>query len=252
MQSSYSVIKSNSVLQGEEKTIMTQYNRKIDFEDADEVLQQDMESTPEVIARYRQMGEDIVNDAKVQRDSIINAANINAVQIEKDAYEKGYSQGKQNGYEDGYKEAYDKNIEAAKAQAADIVSQAMNILNNANNDYEEYLKEKTQEIIHLSMKMAEAVLKTKLEVPDGISDMVRKAIEGAENTKTFIIRCNEVHVDELKAKVDKWKVIYAIEGNIFVIGDETISPGNAVIERDNGRTEVGIQTGLDKIKEAIL
>ena len=108
------------------------------------------------------------------------------------------------------------------------------------------------EIIHLSMKMAEAVLKTKLEVPDGISDMVRKAIEGAENTKTFIIRCNEVHVDELKAKVDKWKVIYAIEGNIFVIGDETISPGNAVIERDNGRTEVGIQTGLDKIKEAIL
>ena len=42
MQSSYSVIKSNSVLQGEEKTIMTQYNRKIDFEDADEVLQQDM------------------------------------------------------------------------------------------------------------------------------------------------------------------------------------------------------------------
>ena len=128
----------------------------------------------------------------------------------------------------------------------------MNILNNANNDYEEYLKEKTQEIIHLSMKMAEAVLKTKLEVPDGISDMVRKAIEGAENTKTFIIRCNEVHVDELKAKVDKWKVIYAIEGNIFVIGDETISPGNAVIERDNGKTEVGIQTGLDKIKEAIL
>lgn len=252
MQSSYSVIKSHSVLQGEEKTIMTQYNRRIDFEDTDEIPEESMENSYELIAKYRQMGEDIVNDANAQRDSIINAAHTNAAQIEKDAYEKGYSQGQQNGYEDGYKEAYDKNIESAKAQAADIVSQAMNILNNANVDYEEYLKEKTQDIIHLSMKMAEAVLKTKLEVPDGISDMVKKAIEGAENAKTFIIRCNEMHVDELKAKVDKWKVIYAIEGNIFVVGDETISPGNAVIERDNGRTEVGIQTGLDKIKEAIL
>ncbi|TQX73604.1 flagellar assembly protein FliH, partial [Clostridioides difficile] len=58
-----------------------------------------------------------IESAEIKKNEILEEAKINAQNIEKQAYEKGYSQGQKNGYEDGYKESYDEYTQKAKDEA---------------------------------------------------------------------------------------------------------------------------------------
>lgn len=253
MQSSYKVIKNNNVITAGEKAIVTEYEKGIN---------QLIESEGGPICteainldEYRAMADKILKAASNKRDSIIGDANIRAIEIEREAYEKGYTQGNQNGYEDGnkagYTEAYDNNIDRALEEANNIIENANNILLNAKKDYEDYMSEKKMDILELVMQIATTVVRKELEMPEGITHMVDEVIEKSKNSKSFVIRCNEVHVDELSNRVEIWKQTYAQEANIFIVNDNLLEPGNAIIEKENGKTTVGIDIGLEKIREEI-
>lgn len=253
MQSSYNVIKNTNVITTGEKAIVTEYERKVNRLIETEGGQVCTESIN--LEDYRAMADKIVKVASNKRDSIISEANIRAIEIEREAYEKGYTQGNQNGYEDGrkagYNEAYENNIERALEEANSIIENANSIMLSAKKDYEAYMTEKKMSIIELAMQIANTVIRKELETPEGITHMVDEVIEKSKNSKSFVIRCNEVHVEELNSKVELWKQTYAQEASIFIVADNLLDPGNAIIEKENGKTTVGIDIGLEKIREEI-
>lgn len=255
MQSSYSVIKNSSVLNGSNKMqISTDYEAKrINNEYLNEVAIEYEDSS--IIDSYKNIGEGILKSAKNQKEQILVKAYSEAEIIEKDAYEKAHKQGLQNGYEDGYKdgykESYEKHMIQVKEEGEEIRQSANSLLMKAKLEYEEYLSVKKEEIVELAYNMAESIVKEKLERGTGLNSFIESIIEKSRETKTFIIKCNGIHTKELEKNILSWKRQFALNGEIFILEDETMTPGNAVIEKENGKAIVGIDIGFERLREQL-
>lgn len=251
MLSSYSVIKNTSVAKGEAKKITTSYDLK-ENEYLETETDLPVEEQERMIQSYKDLAQSILTNAQAKRDEIMRTAYINAEKLEREAYEKGYSQGQQNGYEDGYKESYEKHMEAVRQEEKQIEDNLNQMLFQAKLQYEEYLKEKEREIVKLAVEMAEKVVKQKLTEDFGLNNIIEEILVESKNAKSFIIKCNPVHYEELLKQAEQWKAGYLGKSEIFIIQSQAIAPGNAVIEKEDGRIEAGIDIAFEKIRETLL
>lgn len=252
MQSSYNLIKSSSALKAEKKVIATSYERK--KYDAEEILNDDAlyEERRRIIENYESIGAEIIKDAQSKREKILLESRTQGALIEKNAYEKGYNQGLQNGQEDAKKEAAETIIPKAQKEAQNIISNAENILKSAKNDYADYLDGKKEEIVDLALSIAKKILNKEIIKDDGINEIIEDAFELSKGAENIIIKCNSTYEENLKKQIEKWKTTYNISGEIFIMTDESMELGNAIIEKKNGIVKVGIDIGLSAIEKAIL
>lgn len=251
MQSSYSLVKRNYVLDGEKKTITTEYEVPNIMEISEDKLSEDEKERKKYISSYENIGRGIIEDAKSKSEAIKIAALEKAQEIEKEAYNKGYEQGKNNGYEDGKNEAIQEILPQAKEEAEKIKNEALTILKNAQEDYDKYMDDKSREIIELSFNIARKILKREVLKDEGIISMIEEAFEQAKGENNIVIRCNIKHCEELKENVEKWKKKYNISGEIFIMEDDNLEPGNAWVEKACGKIHVGIDIGFEKLEKAI-
>lgn len=240
-----SVIKADSAIKQGKKIIKTDESTVLI-----KVASENSSFNDEMLLNYESLAETIIQKAKEDSESIISKALSETQKIEQQAYEKGYQQGQQNGYEDGYKESYEVNIEKAKIEAAQINNEAIHLLNSAKKVYEEYLKLKEKEIIELSVKIAESILHEKLEKDQGLNKLIFEAIDISKKSKSYIIKCHPKHIDSVKEKVETWKHMLALNADIFVIEDLSAEPGNVVIEKENGKIQLGMDISMEKLKQA--
>ncbi|SHI40427.1 flagellar assembly protein FliH [Clostridium cavendishii DSM 21758] len=251
MQSSYSVIKNNSVLNANDKRRIDTFYEHVSKEESIQSEPQKIDDS--IVESYKNIGENIIKSAKQQKETMLSKAYEEAQQIEKEAYEKAYDEGSKNGYEDGYKqgykESYEKHIEQATLEANAIVENASNILLDAKKQYEEYLVLKKNEIVKLAYNMAENIVKEKLEKEDGIINLLEEVIEKSKESSTFVIKCNKNHIESIENEIEKWKLKFALKGEIFVLEDSSLESGNAVVEKQNGKVMVGLDIGLEKLRE---
>lgn len=252
MQSSFSVIKENRTFNSGAKTISTNYDIKIENEEeVNEISSKETgvtyEEAKRYIESYEKIGQSIIDEASKKKDKYIREAIDKASLIEKEAYEKGYSQGQKNGYDDGFKEAMDE----AKEEVDNLISEAQSVLANAKKDYADYLDSKSEEILNLVIEVSKQVLKREISENVDISSMVEEALKLSKDEDNIIIKCNGIHVDELKKNIDIWKPSYNIKDSIFVLQVDSMEEGKAIIEKDSGIIEVSINIGLEKIKNAL-
>lgn len=260
MQSSYSLIKKGEAKQGESKVISTEYNiKKAVFEvidtgkEEEEVEVKAPQIDPEeLLKRYEDIGQRIIQDAKKEKQVILLRSQMDANVAEKKAYEQGYEQGLQNGYDDGYRKAYDETIDAAKAEAAEIVSKAELLLKSAHDNYVEYLENKKADVLKLALEIAESITRKTLGNEDSINQIVEEAFKISKGEENVILRANSIHIEELKAQVDRWKISYGIKNEIFIISDDFMEPGNAILEKPSGIVKVGVDIGMEQIRKEIL
>lgn len=202
--------------------------------------------------KAKQEYEEVVKEASLKSESIINEAHGEALNIKKNAYEEGHSQGLKNGYEDGYKEAYEDNIEKAKLESEDIINQANYILIDSKNKVADYLKDNKKQIIDLSITIAEKVLKEKFNEVSSMNKIIESVINEYEIKENFVIRTNSIYIESLNEEVNSLKNQQSIKGEVFILPDDSIDQGNAVIETNKGRLIIGIDCVLDKVKEELL
>lgn len=195
---------------------------------------------------------EILLKADEENLSIIEESKNKASEIEKKAYEEGYSQGIKNGYEDGYKEAYEDNIEKAKIDSNEIIKNADNILEEAKNYVVEYMKDNKERILSLSVSIAEQVLREKFTDKSSMDKIMISAIEEYELKDNFIIKANSIYKGSLQKQIIELKENYKINSDVFVLGDESVEEGNAIIETSKGRLIIGVDSVLKEIKEELL
>lgn len=196
--------------------------------------------------------DEILTKAKEESEIILQNAQEEALNIEKKAYEDGHSQGLKNGYEDGYKEAYEENIEKAKFEAAQIIDNANKVLFEANNTVSDYMKENKKNILGLSVSIAEQVLREKFEDVNSMDSLITSVIEEYELKENFVVKANPLYKESLDEQILTLKESYKVSGDVFVLADESVEQGNAVIDNVNGRLIVGIDHVIEKIKEELL
>jgi len=262
MQSSYNLIKKGFATEGESKVISTEYtSRKFVFENIEEIQEEVEEDVivkapkidpEELLKRYEDIGNRIVQDAKKEKQVIVLRGQMDADIAEKKAYEKGYEQGLQNGYDDGYKKAYDETIDTAKAEAAEIVNKAELLLKSAHENYLKYLDDKKVDIVKLALEIAESIAQKELSQEGSMNPIIEEAFKISKGEDNVILRVNSIHVEDLKSEVERWKMAYAIKNEIFVITDDFMEPGNAILEKPSGIVKVGVDIGMEQIRKEIL
>lgn len=258
MQSSYSLIKKGFAKEGNNKVISTEYvSKKSALGELEGEKEEDSEvkapriDPEELLKKYEDIGQRIIEDAKREKQAITLRAQMEATAAEKEAYEKGYEQGLKNGYEDGYKKAYDETIDGARAEASEIVNKAEILLKSAHENYEKYLEAKKVEVVKLALEIAESIAKKELSRDDAMNVIIEEAFKISKGEDNVILKVNSVHIEELKAQVERWKVSYGIKNEIFVITDESIEPGNAILEKPSGMVKVGVEIGMEQIRKAL-
>jgi flagellar assembly protein FliH len=247
MQSLSNVIKNTSVKPEGKKTIITDHSLIND--DGNGVLEEikEEEAVKNTIESYETLAKTMIENARRQSEGILIKAYEDAKNMEQEAYTQGYEIGK----EQGYKDAYEETMKKASKEASRLLQNANNILKSAKQEYEKYLSDKQGDLLQLAMNMAEAVLKKKLSETEGIADMIFETLSNSRNSETYIIRVSSKHVEELKSRITGWRERLGLKGDVFIIGDEELQPGNAVIEKNSGKVTIGIDIGMESIRQAL-
>lgn len=246
MQSSFNLIKGKNASVNGDKSIKTQY---VQVKNEENVIVESAEEN--MLKSYELLGSNIIRKARNDAERIVVEAMQKAKEIEKEAYEKGYMQGKANGYEDGSNEGYSKAIEAGNAEIGQVIDKAHWILANVQMEYDEYMALKRREIIDLALEMAKVISGKEFEKNDGLLNLIEPIIEEAKGEENIIIRCNGNYINSINERVSYWKNAYAIKGEIFVLEDPIMELGKAIVEKNTGRTIVGMDIALERI-EAVL
>lgn len=195
---------------------------------------------------------EILESAQLESERLIQESKQEVENIEKKAYEQGHSQGLKNGYEDGYKEAYEDNIEKAKEEAEKIIQNANNMLIEAKDELENYIKNNKTNILDLSISIAEQVLREKFSDPSSMNNLLDSIIEEYSLKENFVVKVNPLYKKNLDSQILELKEDYKINGDVFILSDESVEEGNAIIDSSKGRLVIGIDSVLDKVKEELL
>ena len=196
--------------------------------------------------------DEILSKANMERESILEKCKEEVIEIEKKAYQEGYEQGSQNGYEDGYKEAYEDNIEKARSESSQMIEDTSKIMLEANNQIASYIKDNKKNILSIGISIAEKVLRRKFEDEESMDLLILDVIKEYELKENFVIRVNSIYKESLDKQILELKESQSIDKDVFILGDENIDKGNALIESVNGRLIVGIDDVLNKVKEELL
>ena len=249
---SSSIIKNTKVIAQGKKEIITDGNIEERQQSLEEIKDIIKNNGDESIKRFDEISQAIIEKAKAEAEAIKVKAISDAEIMKNEAYSKGYEEGKQTGYND----AYNETIVRSKTEADNIVTNAeqnaSELANSAKLEYEKYLLDKRVDINKLAFSIAEQILKKKVKEDDGIDDMIYDAVNTSKNSALIIVKCNKLHYNALVEAVEFWKKQIPLKGDIFVIEDNFIGADSAVIEKDNGKIELGINIGLEKIKEELM
>lgn len=223
-----------------------------DFFSTSDKLFQEKEEIEKKILEAKAQYEKILEETELKKQEIINEANENSKAIEKKAYELGYEQGLKNGYEDGYKESYEQNIEKAHKESKEIKEDGYSTLLDIKSQAKEYIKSNKEQIINISISIAEQVLREKFKDVSLMNTMLDNIIHEYDLKKDLVIKVNSKYKEELQRNMNEQIKENNLSQKIFIVSDSSIKEGNAEIECGNGKLAVGIDSVLDKVREELL
>lgn len=252
---SSSIIKNTKVIAQGKKEIITDGDIEVKLQSLAEIkdiIKNNGDRSIDNIEKFDEIAEAIIQNAKAEAEIIIVKAISDSETMKNEAYNKGYEEGKQTGYND----AYNETIVKSKAEADNITTNAeqnaSQLANSAKLEYEKYLLDRRVDIKKLAFSIASQILKRQIKEEHGVDDMIYDAVKSAKNSKLIIIKCSKLHYKALTEVIELWKKQIPLKGDIFVIEDNFLEDDNAIIEKDNGKIELGISIGFEKIKEELM
>lgn len=273
MQLSSSIIKSSSVVNEGKKYIFTEFDlpnkEDNDVEESSvETVAKEQNALRDPMEEYKRLAKTMFDSYRKKGEEILNKAKEEAEVIKKDAYDtsykKGYEEGEHNGYEDAYKNAYEKaykegyeeNIVKANKEREELIKDGQqisdNLIKSAREEYVAYIEEKKQEIKDMIENIVEHVFKKELEDKAILNNMILDVVNHAKNSKNIVVKSRQENIEEIKNAIDEWKQTNIFKGDIFIIEDDSLQNGVAIVEKDNGKTEIDIKKALDKVREILI
>lgn len=253
MQSSYRIIKSSSVISNKPKEIVTEFEEKQEIERNIKQKEESETNAKNFIDSYENLARNMVENARRQSEEILSSAYQEAERLEKEAYEQAYNLGNEKGYSDGFNKAYEdgykSNLDKALAEAEIIKNNADNILRSCIEEKDRYLQEKEVEIRDLIFNCIETILRREVKDKEALNNLLFESLSEVKNSKNIVIKSNKIYCEEFNKNIDKWKSQIPLKADIFVISDESIEEGSAIIERDSGKIVVSIDIAMEKLKE---
>jgi len=245
IQSSFNVIKNSRVIEQGNREINTHLREAVGGVSSSVIMDENPDIKKANMESYENIARNILENARRESEKIISKAYVDAAKAKTQAFKEGLELGYKDGYENGYKEAIGKAMDEAEA----VRAEADSILIAAKEEYNQYLIDKEQNIKALVVSIAESILKKEIKQPDALNEMIFNTLKAERNAKSYIIKSHNSHFDSIRNEIENFKNKLAFQGDIFVIEDNFLDEGTAVIEKESGKSVVSISYGIEKIIE---
>ena len=173
-----------------------------------------------------------ISKAKNEAQKIIETAKNQAGQINQAAQEQG--------------------LEIGKAKASENISQALDTLNQAVIERKKILKDSEGELLRLSIKIAEQIIKSEVSLHrDVCLNIVAEAIARVSDREQIIVKVNRDDAEYLKRYKDRLASMLDGVKSFSIIEDTSIEPGGCVIETNLGFVDARISTKIKSIEDSL-
>ena len=195
----------------------------------------------EVLNKARDQAANIVQMAETETKRKLEEAETQKQQVFEEARQQGAALGHQEGYQQGQHDIYGMvvNLEAIADATFDLKK--------------EIILSAEQEILQLSILVAERILKKQLEIkPEMVNEIIKAAINELKDKEEIKIIINPALKEQLYNVSEELKT--AIKGlkTIKIVEDKTIHPDSAIVESPESRIDARIETQVAKITEELM
>ena len=201
-----------------------------------------------------------LKDADTQSEIIMQAAKNEGDQILKNARDEADEmkvKAVQDGHKEGYKDGHEEGIKAAKKELADSIKQANakaeKTLKDAKMATADYFVKAEQDIANVVMLAIEKILPQHfLDVPQVVLPVVREAIKVVRDQKEVKVHVEPNSYDMvLMARAEFQSMLTDGTAVLEVVSDDSLKPGDCVIETPNGGVDARLLTQIELMKNSI-
>ena len=176
--------------------------------------------------------------AQDEIELMLRQARMKAAEIEKEAYEKGFSEGERAGRETG-----EKMVEAVLKQYTQTLEELKGLRRNLLSGSE-------REVVRLSLEVAKKVVKREVSVDEElILALVKVALNRLADQSVMTVRVNPkdgqsiLHFRESPGHRDSW------HDGIKLVEDPLITRGGCLIETDSGVIDARVEEQFREIEK---
>lgn len=251
IQSSYSIIKKNSICQEDNKVslIETKFEFIPEVEqieeticDKEEEVEIDLDEIKEKIRKSLYL------EMENERNQIINDARIEADKVKLESRKLGYKSGYQEGYKLGYKEAMDK----AKIEGQIIKDNALKLIQESEVHVEEYIEENQKRIIELSVDMAESIVNQTIDSSsEDILMLIKPILQNYDKKDNIIITCHPNKYLYVKKHLGGLEDICP-NARFVIMEDANLEENGCTIENEHQLVDLQIKNQIKSILEEVM
>lgn len=180
--------------------------------------------------------DDLIIYAKNEAEEIIRKAMEEAEAIKEESREAGMEEAKRQ----------------AEETASDKVKEAMETLNQAVNERKKIIKDAEAEILRLSLKVAEQIIKSEVSLHRDVTlNIISDAVSRVSDREQVIIRVNREDVENVKKYKDRIGSVVDGIKSLSIVEDNAVDQGGCVIETNLGYVDARISTKIAAIEEAL-
>jgi flagellar assembly protein FliH len=223
------------------------------------------------VANFAEQAQRMILDARAQATEMLERAREKAAQVAaeaaqqagtlgREAHEQGLAAGKQEGYAkglaqgqaDGAERAFQEAMSLFSRQTEDLRKLLSESVRRLDEARDQVLRQARADLLELALTIAERITgaRARGDVQTAQTNLA-KAIEMVACRSQVQIRVCPGQLDQLAEYAKSFLEELGMSESASFLADETLSPGDIVLQSRNGQVDARVQTQLDNIIKAI-
>jgi flagellar assembly protein FliH len=179
--------------------------------------------------------------AEEQAESLVRQAKVEASEIEKQAYERGFSEGEKAGRELG-----EKALEA-------LLKQYAKTLEELNNLRKEIFAASEGEVVRLALEIARKVIRREVSADEElVLTLVKVALSRLADQTVMTVRVNPADYQTIQRHHHAHSSSSSLAEGVKLVDDPSVSRGGCLIETESGIIDARIEEQLREIEKGFL
>lgn len=180
---------------------------------------------------------EVIRETEEQRRQILEEAEEEASVLKDKAFNEGY--------EEGYKKGEEK--------ASGLKEEAEKVLQQAWQQREEIIEGAEEEIIQLSVNLAEKLLGYRIEVDsESVMAVLTRCLETLPRSGSIMIRLHPRDVEIAENNLQRIKSFLKKDVELEITADENIPQGSCRVDSEEAEVEVNLQKELKILTQKLL
>ncbi|MBO6305010.1 MAG: flagellar assembly protein FliH [Selenomonadaceae bacterium] len=188
-------------------------------------------------------------EAEKEKKRILEDAQIEAEDLKEAAKAEGREEGLNEGREEGKKQALDEMKDAINSAN----EQAMKTLKDAKDATLDYMLKAEHDIAEVVLTVAEKIIPQHfIDAPQVVLPAVKEALLRIKDQKEIFVHVPPDSYDLVLMARDEFRsLLTGGNASLEIVADESLKPGDCLIETESGALDARLSTQLDLIRDAV-